>query len=66
MLTVTVTVTVVGPLTTYMGKCPDTPDKCDPNSLKWFKVDAKALKEDGKTWYHGDLGARGLFLVLIC
>ncbi|KZW01362.1 hypothetical protein EXIGLDRAFT_760859 [Exidia glandulosa HHB12029] len=45
----------IGPLTTYMGKCPDTPDKCDPNSLKWFKVDAKALKEDGKTWYHGDL-----------
>lgn len=47
----------VGPLTTYLGKCPGTPDKCDPNSLKWFKVDAKALKDDGKTWYHSDIGA---------
>lgn len=40
-----------------MGKCPDTSDKCDASKLKWFKVDAKALKDDGTTWYQADIAA---------
>ncbi|KZW01345.1 hypothetical protein EXIGLDRAFT_830087 [Exidia glandulosa HHB12029] len=43
-----------GPITLYMGKCSDTADKCDSSQVKWFKVDAKGLNDDG-TWYQKNI-----------
>ncbi|EAU87051.1 endoglucanase-4 [Coprinopsis cinerea okayama7 len=45
----------VGPLITYMASCGSTPcSEFDSANAKWFKIDQKALKDNGG-WYQADV-----------